>query len=184
MVNSNPSSPAHFGLAGNFSADDIHELLGAMTEDNQSRATGIASSVASSAGAIEEGKGDDVEDGTKANARSERKRSREKQRRCDVNKQFSDLTQVLREIEGAKDDSRLSFSPANRVDLVSRTINHLEHLRDANKRQKTEIDTLKQQLDQTKKAGEDTAAKLKEAMFNQPPQNKQVCYMLLNESLG
>jgi hypothetical protein len=182
MVDSDPPSPAHFSMAGNFSAEDIQELLGAMTEDHHRPAT-CESHSASSVASVErpaEGAVDEtcIGDGVKVEARSERKRSREKQRRTDVNKQFADLTIVLRQIEAEESEeeskTRLAFSPANRVDLVARTITHLERLRDSNKRRKTELDSLQQQLDQAKKAGEDTAAKLKEAMFNQPPQNKQV----------
>jgi hypothetical protein len=124
----------------------------------------------------------------KTMARSERKRSREKQRRCDVNRQFTDLTTVLKQIEteeAAEDHStssstwgvlpRVAFSASNRVELIARTITHLERLNASNKRRKKEIDSLQQQLDLAKKAGEDTAAKLKEVMFNQPPpQTKQV----------
>jgi len=115
----------------------------------------------------------------KHQARSERKRSRERQRRCDVNKQFADLTAVIKKIETeeTQDDQtivRLAFSPANRVDLIARTITHLERLNLTNRRQKQELESLQQQLDQAKKAGEDTAAKLKEVMFNHPPQAKQV----------
>ena len=191
MVNSNPSSPAHFGLAGTFSAEDIQELLGAMSgeqhrlpeatspttsippvnEDNNDAAFQRSLAAKSEASS----NGDEIDDEAKAQARSERKRSREKQRRSDVNKQFADLTKTLREIENEEDNkSRLPFNPTNRVDLIARTIMHLERLRENNKKQKQEIESLQQQLDQAKKAGEDTAAKLKETMFNQPPQNKQV----------
>ena len=151
------------------------------------------------------GEGDeDQEEGTTTNnsktimARSERKRSREKQRRCDVNRQFTDLTTVLKQIEleeAAENElsssslllssssstadilPRVAFSASNRVELIARTITHLERLNASNKRRKKEIDSLQQQLDLAKKAGEDTAAKLKEVMFNQPPPyTKQVCW--------
>lgn len=120
-----------------------------------------------------------IEEEAKAQARSERKRSREKQRRSDVNKQFSDLTSLIRqiEVEEAEEDHnvhRLAFSATNRVDLIARAITHLERLREGSKRRKLEISCLKQQLEQSKKAGEETAAKLKEVMFNQPSQSKQV----------
>ncbi len=182
MVNSNPASPSHFGFAGNFSADDIQELLGAMVAEHQ------RSPARSSLDEVDEDctdrasvdrTSDDVEDGAKAQARSERKRSREKQRRSDVNRQFADLTGLLKQIEAeeAEEDNtvaRLAFSPTNRVDMIARTITHLERLRAINKRRKLEVESLQQQLDQAKKAGEDTAAKLKEVMFNQPSQQKQV----------
>lgn len=146
----------------------------------------------------------------KAHARSERKRSREKQRRSDVNKQFTDLTQLLQKIDAedaaaaaaeaaaaasstseelvscdAKSSStssaaaagRITFNPSNRVDLIGRTILQLERLHEANKRRKNEIASLQQQLDVAKKAGEDTAAKLKEAMLAPPGQPMtKVCF--------
>lgn len=197
MVNRNPASPAHFGFAGNFSADDIQELLGAMVAEHQhhhhshhnhphprspSRST-VDELEDEDEGtdrvSVDRTTTDDMEDGAKAQARSERKRSREKQRRCDVNRQFADLTALLKQIEAeeAEEDStvaRLAFSPTNRVDMIARTITHLERLRAMNKRRKLEVETLQQQLEQAKKAGEDTAAKLKEVMFNQPAQQKQV----------
>jgi len=132
----------------------------------------------------------------KAQARSERKRSREKQRRCDVNKQFANLTSVLQRIDSeeaaaARDEAekqiasttsssaavamgRLAINPSNRVDLIGRTIHLLEHLHAANKRRKLEIDRLQEELELAKKAGEDTAMKLKEAMLAPPgePMNK------------
>jgi hypothetical protein len=184
MENSNPSSPAHFGLAGTFTPEDINELLGAMGGEHQPKSD-VAASIASSSGfegndAADLKEDDGMDDGFKVQARSERKRSREKQRRCDVNMQFTDLTKLIRQLEAEEatdlEKARLAFSPTNRVDLIARTIVHLERLRDSNKRHKVEVDSLQQQLDQAKKAGEDTAAKLKEAMFNQPPQNKQVGY--------
>jgi hypothetical protein len=217
MANSNPSSPSHFGLAGNFSADDIQELLGAMTAEHQHPRTGTGTgtgTAASSSRAEEEDEeeggsyvdrpgedgvgGDndndidndndnDIDDEIKAQARSERKRSREKQRRSDVNHQFADLTALLNDIEAeeAEEDhtvARLAFSPSNRVDMIARTILHLERLRAVNKRRKREVDSLQVQLDQAKKAGEDTAAKLKEAMFSQPVQSKQVSTLYTSSS--
>lgn len=35
MTHSTPSSPCHFSLAGNFSADEIQELLGVMSGEHQ-----------------------------------------------------------------------------------------------------------------------------------------------------
>jgi hypothetical protein len=118
-----------------------------------------------------------------AQLRSERKRSREKQRRNDVNKQFSELTEVLKNIEreaqevGRNDDAYGSVStmmaiaastgPTNRVDLIARTIVHLERLNRTAKKQRLEIATLREQLEHTKKAGEEMAEKLKDVMFNQ-----------------
>lgn len=127
----------------------------------------------------------------KAQARSERKRSREKQRRSDVNKQFADLTQLLQKIDAedvneedvknGTSSNRVTFNPSNRVDLIGRTIVLLERLHEANKRRKVEIGSLQQQLEEAKKAGEDTAAKLKEAMLAPPgqPMNKVRFYELV-----
>merc|ERR1712194_56037 len=113
-----------------------------------------------------------------AQVRSERKRSREKQRRNDVNKQFQELTEVLKQIEreaqemGRGDDSYGSLStmmaiaastgPTNRVDLIARTIVHLERLNRTAKKQKIEINQLREQLESTKKSGEDMAENRKE----------------------
>eukprot|EP00536_Pseudo-nitzschia_multiseries_P010490 jgi/Psemu1/26092/gm1.26092_g len=121
-----------------------------------------------------------------AELRSERKRSREKQRRNDVNKQFAELTEVLKNIEreaqemGRKDDAYGSIStmmaiaattgPTNRVDLIARTIVHLERLNRTAKKQREEISNLQEQLERTKKAGEDLAEKLKDIMFTQQKQ--------------
>lgn len=196
MTNSNPTSPAHYALAGNFSPEDIQELLGVMGDEQNRPQTTESSSVSAP---FEEHRSseigsnllqgedfkededclDDVPDDCKVQARSERKRSREKQRRSDVNRQFADLTHLLRQIEAeeAEDENskaRLAFNPANRVDLISRTISHLERLRESSKKRKLEVDSLQIQLEQAQKAGEDTAAKLKETMFNQPSGKQQV----------
>ncbi len=118
-----------------------------------------------------------------AQLRSERKRSREKQRRNDVNKQFAHLTEVLKKVEreahemGRHDDAYGSVStmmaiaastgPTNRVDLIARTIAHLERLNRTAKKQRFDIENLQEQIKRTKKAGEDMAEKLKDVMFNQ-----------------
>jgi hypothetical protein len=125
-------------------------------------------------------------DDDEAQVRSERKRSREKQRRNDVNQQFAELTEILKRIEreeqeiGRGDDSYGSLStmmaiaastgPTNRVDLIARTIVHLERLNRSAKKQKIEINNLREQLENTKKSGEDMAEKLKDVMFNQQRQ--------------
>jgi len=137
----------------------------------------------------------DVPEEAKAQARSERKRCREKQRRSDVNRQFNDLTQLLQKIDAEESNGedgkssstvatshhhRLTFNPANRVDLIARTIILLEKLHDASKKRKAEISSLQQQLEEAKKAGEDTAMKLKEAMLAPPgqPMNKVRWYYM------
>jgi len=130
----------------------------------------------------------EIDEETKALARSERKRSREKQRRLDVNKQFSDLTKLVCQIEQEEREEdptifRQSFSATNRADLIARTIAHIERLRDSNKRKRAECMNLQQQLQESQKAGEEIASKYKEALCkNQgmmmPQQNKQVMMMV------
>jgi hypothetical protein len=176
------------------SAEDIQELLGGVLDDPNGGG-GIHSSSSGAYGGVGDGGDDSADDApgaaggvdangipleAKAVARSERKRSREKQRRSDVNKQFADLTEVLRRIEAELhnastsddgDDSKLtaprlltSFSPTNRVDLIARTIQVLTSLETVTKKQRAEIKRLGEDLENAKLAGEETAAKLKEQM--------------------
>ena len=116
----------------------------------------------------------------------------EKQRRNDVNKQFAELTEVLKTIEreaqevGRNDDAYGSVStmmaiaastgPTNRVDLIARTIVHLERLNRTAKKQRFEFASLREQLEHTKKAGEEMAEKLKDIMFNQQRQFTTAAY--------
>ena len=126
---------------------------------------------------------------SKAKLRSERKRTREKQRRDGVNRQFSELTKVLKRLEleereeadrksrlaNGSDSSRSAslhsvrlpfIAPNNSVDLISCAIVHLQHLHRLSQRQQEDINRLEESLENTKKAGEDTASKLKEVLFN------------------
>lgn len=166
------------------SAEDIQELLGGVLDDpngcnpSSGGAYGGEESAEEGAGATGGVDANGIPLEAKAVARSERKRSREKQRRSDVNKQFADLTEVLRRIEAelhaaaSEGDSKVaaprllttSFSPTNRVDLIARTIQVLTSLETVTKKQKTEIKRLAEDLEAAKQAGEDTAAKLKEQM--------------------
>ena len=151
----------------------------------QQQSNGINSSTSGAPGV--DGKPQDAHIAAQeAQLRSERKRSREKQRRNDVNKQFVELTEVLKNIErdaqemGRNDDAYGSVStmmaiaastgPTNRVDLIARTIVHLERLNRTAKKQQTEIANLQERLERTKKAGEDMAEKLKDVMFSQQRQ--------------
>ena len=109
-----------------------------------------------------------ISDSTRSQARIERKRSREKERRNEVNKQMQELTDVLKRIEdeenaiAAARSSRSgngktprpfpSFSPTNRVELIGRTVAHLERLWDLSKQQEAEIKELKQKLTEQAKA--------------------------------
>lgn len=185
-------SPAHFSVSGNFSEDDIQHLLGAMieshapTQQHQEQqekqevieTTSVASSLSVAVAA-------EIDEESRALARSERKRSREKQRRLDVNKQFTDLTKLISQLEKEEREEdptvfRQSFSATNRADLICRTIAHLERLRDTNKRRRTECSSLQEQLQAAKKAGEDMAEKCKGLVSSSqnmmmPQPNKQVC---------
>lgn len=103
-----------------------------------------------------------------------------------MNKQFAELTEVLKRIEreaqevSRNDDAYGNIStmmaiaantgPTNRVDLIARTIVHLERLNQTAKKQRVDIEKLHEQLECTKKTGEDTAEKLKDIMFNQRQQ--------------
>jgi hypothetical protein len=171
----------------------------------------------SSAGKAANGNNNDIDEGSKNQVRSERKRSREKQRRTDVNKQFGELTEVLKRIESeeqhlqqeraAREEAREGgptssngssissslhqsssarmilppFSPTNRVDLIARTIAHLERLSHVTKKQVQELQNLEEQLKTAQKAGEDMAQKLKEAVFNQ---QQQGVGMMMNGMMG
>lgn len=142
----------------------------------------------------------------RAQVRSERKRTREKQRRNDVNRQFADLTEVLKRIETEESTKHLKptttnadnssnagstvvylpkqppfANPSNRVDLIARSIAHLERLQYVNKQQQEQIASLEQQLEAAKKAGEETAQKLKEAIFHNdgPAAGKQVRFLIV-----
>lgn len=197
MVNPLDSCTDHFDMTGNFSEDDIQHLLGVMNGSHEDSSSSISNNVqaaveAAAAACLSDPSSskphheDEIEEEAKAQARSERKRCREKQRRVDVNKQFNDLTKLVAQIEQEEREEdptvfRQSFSATNRADLIARTIAHMERLRDANKRRKTECAALQKQLQESQKAGEEIAAKYKEELCRNnhgmmmPQQNKQVC---------
>ena len=144
----------------------------------------------------------ELDEDSKNQARSERKRSREKQRRNDVNKQFGELTEVLKRIEAEEQQLRQAreekdgvqvnqasrmvlppFSPTNRVDLIARTIAHLERLSHVTKKQVQEVQKLEEQLQAAQKAGEDMAQKLKDAVFSQQHQQGGMM-MMANGMMG
>lgn len=163
-------SPSTCPLGGHFSDEDIQELLGAMDHPHHPEEEQFVS----------ETPGDMVDDEARAQARVERKRTRERQRRSDVNKQFADLTALLRRIEteDLDDDVTLSIiplgGPSNRVDLIARTIAVLERMHDMSNKRKREVIDLNKQLDVMTKMAEDTAARLKEATLYQQGPNKPV----------
>lgn len=167
--------------------------------------SGLTAVLSTNPPAPRDGSTTEIDEGSKSQARSERKRSREKQRRTDVNKQFGELTEVLKRIESeeqqlqqeraareeARDGAKANqpsrmvlppFSPTNRVDLIARTIAHLERLSHVTKKQVQEVQKLEEQLKNSQKAGEDMAQKLKDAVFNQghPPNGM----MTMNGMMG
>jgi hypothetical protein len=156
-----------------FSEEEIHDILGAMNshDDCSHEEHGCHN---------DDGHG--ISADSRAKARSERKRSREKQRREDVNKHFGDLTQLLRQVEADDDDGSKwipipTVGPTNRVDLIARTIVVLERVHKVSIKRKQEIEDLNKQLEDMKKIAEDTTARLKEAtMYQQGPQKPQVCF--------
>jgi hypothetical protein len=126
---------------------------------------------------------------SRSKAHSERKRNREQQRREGVNRQFAELTNVLKRLEleereeaerklrlAAGSDGSMSASlhsvrlpfiaPNNSVDMIACTIVHLQHLHRMSKRQQYDLNRLEDEVQNAKKAGEDTATKLKEVLFN------------------
>ena len=137
---------------------------------------------------------DSITSEARAMARSERKRTREKQRRDGVNRQFAELTKVLKRLEmeereemerkariaagevdgiggsassAAFQSMRLPFiAPNNSVDLVTCAIVRLNHLHNLSKRQQVKVNKLKEEINIAKKAGEETATKLKGVLFN------------------
>ena len=105
----------------------------------------------------------------KARLRSERKRSREKQRRSDVNTQFADLTALLKKIEAENEDgenrielSTASSSNMNRVDLIGKTIAILNRIHNENRKRKRTIDELQDELKETKKRADEATEKLQQ----------------------
>jgi len=93
----------------------------------------------------------------KKQARSERKRSREKQRRLDVNAQIVELTTVLQKVEAEENDGEESSfpnnpsSPGNRVDLIGRTIATLSRFYNENGKRQREITELQEKVTIAKK---------------------------------
>lgn len=173
-------SPSHMGgLHPTLSPEDIQELLGGVLEDHPPHhGTGSATDP-------------EFPSDNKAVARSERKRSREKQRRSDVNKQFSTLTDLLRQIETSHTDlfttpiwTETSFSPTNRVELMARTIHVLQTMHDSHKRQKTMTLKLEEELAAAKKAGEEAAAKAKEKMMTPMQAGQNQVVMMVPMLLG
>jgi len=114
----------------------------------------------------------------KARIQSERKRSREKQRRSDVNTQFADLTALLKKVEAEdvqSDENRKAFvkelstassNNMNRVDLIGKTITVLNRVHNENLKRKRTIDELNEELKVTKKRAEEATIKLQQKQSN------------------
>jgi len=120
----------------------------------------------------------------KARIRSERKRSREKQRRSDVNTQFADLTALLKKIEAEDEpdeESRKSLlalsTSSNRVDLIVKTIAILNRIHNENRKRKRTIDELKEELKETQKRADDAMSKLEEK--SQPSEKSDHVMMMV-----
>jgi hypothetical protein len=119
--------------------------------------------------------------------RTERKRKLEKQRRSDVNGQFSLLQDTLRLIETEEPEQvhgLPAYSPSNRVDLIARSVALLQNLHTSAKRRKLQIEDLEKQLLTAKQAGEDTAAKLKEAMMAPQAMGNNKVMMMVPMMIG
>eukprot|EP00531_Pseudo-nitzschia_arenysensis_P007006 CAMPEP_0116136024 /NCGR_PEP_ID=MMETSP0329-20121206/11501_1 /TAXON_ID=697910 /ORGANISM="Pseudo-nitzschia arenysensis, Strain B593" /LENGTH=469 /DNA_ID=CAMNT_0003630859 /DNA_START=437 /DNA_END=1846 /DNA_ORIENTATION=+ len=230
--NQNPnSSPMHLGMTGAsnpFTADELQELMGLIPGDQQQQQQHTQPPPLSLDASLQQQQqqqqqhsiplptvarsNKEIDDSTKNQARSERKRSREKQRRTDVNKQFGELTEVLKRIESEEQQwlqqqqlqqqngestsatttatatvtstaplTLPPFSPTNRVDLIARTIAHLERLSHVTKKQVQEIANLGKRLKSSSKAGEEMAQKLKDAVFQQQQQGGM---MAMNGMMG
>jgi hypothetical protein len=109
-------------------------------------------------------------------ARTERKRSREKQRRSDVNTQFTRLTECLRVVELSCAATTATtttavhlppYSPNNRVELLDRTVSLLNQLVQAQQQQVQLNQELREQLKQAQDAL--AAEKLKETTTTHVP---------------
>jgi len=164
------------------SPEDIQALLGGVLDDEHHHSHAATSE-------LTPGAPTDPSSDPKALARSERKRSREKQRRSDVNRQFAELTTVLRKIETEQaeefgHEQLPSLSPSNRVDLIARTILLLNSLNKAVKRRKTECEQLTNDLEQAKRAGEETACKLKEQMMAPQSMGQNRVMMMVPMMIG
>jgi DNA-binding protein H-NS len=179
LTQPNSGSPNHVGIdGGDFSPEDLHHILGVVTGDSNNVGHHFSESLSHSdlhslndtsyqVGHLP----GEAEKAPSDCARTERKRSREKQRRFDVNKQFSELTAAVRQIEMETEEYRVPtmYSPNNRADLIARTVALLQALHSMNQKKQKEINELQEELQRAKLAGEEAAQKLKESMM--APQN-------------
>ena len=170
-------SPTHMAMTGHdLSAEEIQDLLGVMGGAHDGDADNdhhSASPLPSASGSVSApASGTEISSEAKAQARTERKRSREKQRRVDVNNQFNQLSEVLRGLESkhsASLETRPPLAPSNRADLIARVVLLLQDLDKMVDKGTKEREDLQNELERSQKAGEETAAKLKESLM--APQN-------------
>lgn len=151
-----------------FTAEDIESFLGGLAHNEPGGNSTAASTEGATEGEATAAKTEgDITDEQKTAVRIERKRCREKQRRSDVNRQFTELTSTLRKVESESADwARHTYtSTTNRADLIARAIYILNAIHDSNELRKKRIVELERDLEQSKKAGEEAAAKLKEQMM-------------------
>lgn len=178
LTQPNGGSPNHIGMdGGDFSPEDLQHILGAVVGDSHNVGHHFTESLSHSDlhslndASFPVGHMSGEEKAPSDCARTERKRSREKQRRFDVNKQFTELTATVRQIEMETEEYRVPtmYSPNNRADLIARTVALLQALHGMNQKKQKDINELQEELQRAKLAGEETALKLKESMM--APQN-------------
>lgn len=128
---------------------------------------------------------------SKALARSERKRTREKKRRCDVNAQFADLTTLLRRVEeedeNEDDDVEkrvTSSNPTNRVDLIARTIYMMERIHEGNIKRRKKISKLQQDIMDAEKRAKVAEEKLQKVKLDGKQQMMMMVPMMVPSSNG
>lgn len=169
-------------LSQEFSPEDIQTLLGGVLPEPVSNDRGHSDfSVGASSKNVPTLESQD-NDSDRMAARTERKRKLEKKRRSDVNRQFAELQATLRGIE-SDDPNQVSglpsYSPSNRVDLIGRTISLLKFMHGERKRLKSDVKDLEDRLERAQKAGEEAAAKAKDAvMAPQAMGNNKVVMMV------
>jgi hypothetical protein len=165
-VGHNMQHPNHQNESASCKHESNEEPVDAQTQvaKSSSNTTTSTSSVTSNKNT------DDIDpnlsEDTKAQIRSERKRNREKQRRSDVNNQFAALTDLLQSVEGYDLDSDVSddedecepkkrkinsvgmvnVAPANRVDLIARTIAVMDRLHKVNRSLRQNVKDLRKNL--------------------------------------
>jgi len=135
---------------------------------------------------------DDEEDydDDKGMSRSEKKRSREKQRRSDFNQQFSELKDVLGKIDEAEESRTAqkrqrrtlkSTSAKNRQDLIAHAVDVLVNLHNKNQEQMKEIQELKAEVEKLKQISAQKDSDVPAEATEKTPEEKreQACIMMM-----